>query len=95
MKKGNDSSEEVSEISCVNLCDLKLEEAYHSIDMLDSAGACEGFCDEFEQLIYTYTRQNADSDLDSKLINETQRIIIHCARKANKHLSAELKYYLQ
>ncbi|GFT21088.1 hypothetical protein NPIL_377221 [Nephila pilipes] len=83
------------EISYVNLRDLNLEEAYQRVDMLDTEGACKGFCDQLEQLIYTYTRQNADSDLRMKLISETQHIIIRCARKANKLLSDELKYYLQ
>ncbi|GFT96365.1 hypothetical protein NPIL_66451 [Nephila pilipes] len=67
------------------------EEAYQRVNMLDTAGACEGFCDQLEQLIYTYTRQNADSDLDMKLISETQYIVIRYARKANQLLSDELK----
>ncbi|GFT32738.1 hypothetical protein NPIL_111071 [Nephila pilipes] len=95
MGKGNDSSEEISEISCVNLCDLNLEEAYQRVDVLDTAGVSEGFCNQLEQLIYTCTKQNTDFDLDMKLISETQHIIIRCAKKANKLLSAELTYYLQ
>ncbi|GFT44984.1 hypothetical protein NPIL_650091 [Nephila pilipes] len=92
MEKRNDSSEEVSEILCVSLYDLNLEESYQRVDMLDTG---EEFCDQIGQLIYTYTRQNADSDLDTKFISKTQHIIIRCARKVNKLLSDELKYYLQ
>ncbi|GFS35589.1 hypothetical protein NPIL_678601 [Nephila pilipes] len=62
--------------------------------MSDTSGAYEGLYDQLEQLIYIYTRQNTDSDLDLKLISKTQHIIIRCARTANKLLSAELKYYL-
>ncbi|GFU24003.1 hypothetical protein NPIL_256611 [Nephila pilipes] len=59
------------------------------------ARACEEFCDQLEQLIYTYTSQNADSDLDMKLISEMQHIIIRCARKTNSFLFAQLETYLE
>ncbi|GFS64151.1 hypothetical protein NPIL_587791 [Nephila pilipes] len=88
------NSSEVSGLSVINLCDLNLEDAYHRVDFLNGAKSCEAYCDYLENLIYNYTKQNSD-ELDMQLVNETQHIIIRCARKSNKLLSDELKYYLK
>ncbi|GFT26646.1 hypothetical protein NPIL_529491 [Nephila pilipes] len=88
------NSSEVSGLSVINLCDLNLEDAYHRVDFLNDAKSCEAYCDYLENLIYNYTKQNSD-ELDMQLVNETQHIIIRCARKSNKLLSDELKYYLK
>ncbi|GFS97618.1 hypothetical protein NPIL_446071 [Nephila pilipes] len=70
------------------------EDAYHRVDFLNDAKSCEAYCDYLENLIYNYTKQNSH-ELDMQLVNETQHIIIRCARKSNKLLSDELKYYLK
>ncbi|GFS40974.1 hypothetical protein NPIL_353561 [Nephila pilipes] len=88
------NSSEVSGLSVINLCDLNLEDAYHRVDFLNDVKSCEAYCDYLENLIYNYTKQNSD-ELDMQLVNETQHIIIRCARKSNKLLSDELKYYLK
>ncbi|GFU38910.1 hypothetical protein NPIL_430711 [Nephila pilipes] len=88
------SSEEVSEFSCFDHCELDLEEVYHSVDSFNDAKSCEYFCDLLEKLIYYYSKINSDQP-DLKLISETQNITIRCACKSNKLLSDELKYYLQ
>ncbi|GFT33148.1 hypothetical protein NPIL_640121 [Nephila pilipes] len=88
------NSSEVSGLSVINLWELNLEDAYHRVDFLNDAKSCEAYCDFLENLIYNYTKQNSD-DLDMQLVNETQHIIIRCARKSNKLLSDELKYYLK
>ncbi|GFS92084.1 hypothetical protein NPIL_147571 [Nephila pilipes] len=88
------NSSEVSGLSVINLCDLNLEDAYHRVDFLNDAKSCEAYCDYLENLIHNYTKQNSD-ELDMQLVNETQHIIIRCARKSNKLLSDELKYYLK
>ncbi|GFT74913.1 hypothetical protein NPIL_228071 [Nephila pilipes] len=87
----NSTSEEVSDFSVVNLCEINLEEAYNRIEFLNDAKSCEMYCDQLERLIYNYTRNNNDDSIDLKLISETQQIIIRCARKSNKLLSDELK----
>ncbi|GFS68605.1 hypothetical protein NPIL_137981, partial [Nephila pilipes] len=71
-----------------------LEDAHHRVDFLNDAKSCESYCDYLENLIYNYTKQNSD-ELDMQLVNETQHIIIRCARKSSKLLSDELKYYLK
>ncbi|GFT82694.1 hypothetical protein NPIL_579271 [Nephila pilipes] len=91
----NSSSEELSDFSGANLCEINLEEAYYRIEFLNDAQSCEMCCDQLERLIYNYARNNNDNSIDLKLIRETQQIIIRCARKSNKLLSDELKSYLQ
>ncbi|GFS82735.1 hypothetical protein NPIL_701161 [Nephila pilipes] len=94
MDKSGNSSEEVSEFSCIDLCELDLEEAYHKVDSFNDAKSSEKFCDLLVKLIYYNSKLNSDQP-DLKLISETQHIIIRCALKSNKLLFVDLKYYLQ
>ncbi|GFT09048.1 hypothetical protein NPIL_222931, partial [Nephila pilipes] len=53
----NSSSEEVSDFSVVNLCEINLEEAYNRIEFLNDAKTCEMYCDQLERLIFTITQE--------------------------------------